>query len=101
MEPVVVETMVPENKGISWMNIALLVCVAIALGVASYILYTRYIKKKTNSTNGNKNTRAPKANTNINTNTNASATRDIGDDDFGANDFGDFDDTAPPPPTTR
>jgi hypothetical protein len=90
----------------NWMNIALLVCVAIALGVGSYILYTRFFKKKkntNNTTNKGANTttanrRANNANT-ANTAPPPPPPADVGlDDDFGADDFGDFD---APPQTTR
>ena len=110
MAPVVIETP-PPSKGINWMNIALLVCVAIALGVAFYILYTKYIKKKRNNTNNTKastnntNTNATTATNNTKSNTrrskNATATNaNAGlDDEFGADDFGDFEDA--PTSTTR
>lgn len=112
MAPMTIETMPPSKKGLSWMNITLLVCVAIALGVGSYILYTRYFKKKRNANgNGNGSNAATGRNNTPNrraTNTNArapaaatttAANADVGlDEDFGTDDFGDFD---APPQTTR
>jgi hypothetical protein len=105
MAPVVIETTAPVKQGVNWMNIALLVCVAIALGVGSYILYTRYYKKKKNANNAPNTNTASRNRTNNTRRTNttaapaANATADAGlDDDFGADDFGDFD---APPQTTR
>ena len=77
----------PPSSGTNWTNIALMVCVGLALAIASYILYTRFIQpsnKKNNANAGNKN-RPPKNNA-LNNGAN--------DDGFGDEDFGN--EEAPP-----
>ncbi len=85
--PVMMEPAPPMASGPNWSAIALGLCIFVALGVAGWILYTRYYKKKGNNSTGTNNGRR---------NNNAGGRRNTNAARLDANEFGDFGDLETP-----
>lgn len=85
--PVAMEVAPPMPSGPNWSAIVLGLCILVAVGVAGWILYTRYYKKKGN---------APANTTGRRNNGNTTGRRNNNAARLDANDFGDFGDLETP-----